>query len=66
MMSPLPADLTLVIPCYNEAANVAPLIEGVRRALEGMRWEVVFVDDNSPDGTSKAVEKAAQEDPVSA
>ena len=63
MMSPLPADLTLVIPCYNEVANVAPLIEGVRRALEGMRWEIVFVDDDSPDGTSKAVEKAAQEDP---
>ncbi|WP_438382068.1 glycosyltransferase family 2 protein [Asaia sp. BMEF1] len=63
MMQPLPADLTLVIPCYNEAPNVAPLIEGVKRALEGMKWEIVFVDDNSPDGTAQAVEESAQADP---
>lgn len=63
MTQPLPAELTLVIPCYNEAANVVPLIEGVRRALAGMRWEIVFVDDDSPDGTSRAVELCAQEDP---
>ena len=63
MTLPLPAELTLVIPCYNEAANVVPLIEGVRRALDGMRWEIVFVDDDSPDGTSRAVERCACEDP---
>ncbi|NVN03152.1 MULTISPECIES: glycosyltransferase family 2 protein [Asaia] len=63
MIEPLPADLTLVIPCYNEAPNVVPLIEGVKRALEGMKWEIVFVDDNSPDGTARAVERAAQTDP---
>ncbi len=49
MIQPLPADLTLVIPCYNEAPNVAPLIAGVTRALEGVKWEIVFVDDDSPD-----------------
>lgn len=63
MNHPLPADLTLVIPCYNEAANVEPLINGVKHALEGMRWEIVFVDDDSPDGTSRAVERAARRDP---
>lgn len=63
MTLPQPADLTLVIPCYNEADNVVPLIAGVRSALEGVNWEIVFVDDDSPDGTSHAVEKAAQADP---
>lgn len=63
MIQPLPADLTLVIPCYNEAPNVAPLIAGVTRALEGVKWEIVFVDDDSPDGTSQEVERAAQSDP---
>ncbi|RUT25057.1 dolichol monophosphate mannose synthase [Asaia sp. W19] len=62
MSLPLPADLTLVIPCYNEADNVRPLIEAVRRALGSLRWEIVFVDDDSPDGTSRAVEQAAQHD----
>lgn len=58
----LPADLTLVVPCYNEAENIAPLIAALSKALDGLRWEVVFVDDNSPDGTSEAVTRVARLD----
>ncbi len=58
----LPASLTVVIPCYNEAANVAPLVARLERALAGIAWEAVFVDDNSPDGTSEAVRAIAARD----
>jgi dolichol-phosphate mannosyltransferase len=40
--------LTIVVPCYNERPNVAPLIAKLDAALFGIAWEAVFVDDNSP------------------
>jgi len=55
--------LTVVIPCYNERPNVAPLIERLHVALRGIAWEVVYVDDNSPDGTATEVRRIAQTDP---
>src|SRR5262249_58510635 len=55
--------LTVVIPCYNERPNVAPLIERLHAALRGIAWEVVYVDDNSPDGTAAEVRRIAQTDP---
>jgi len=46
------ADLTVVVPCYNERPNVAPLVAALDAALTGIAWEVVCVDDDSPDGTA--------------
>ncbi|WP_367160150.1 glycosyltransferase family 2 protein [Kozakia baliensis] len=63
MTSRLPADLTVVVPCYNEVLNVAPLVRALEAALLQQRWEVVFVDDHSPDGTAQAVRELAQQDP---
>lgn len=55
--------LTLVIPTYNEALNIAPLFERIERALEGYDWEVIFVDDDSPDGTPAQINQlGAQRD----
>jgi dolichol-phosphate mannosyltransferase len=48
-------ELSVVIPTFNEAANVAALVEKLDTALAGIAWEAVFVDDNSPDGTAAAV-----------
>jgi dolichol-phosphate mannosyltransferase len=56
-------ELTIVVPCYNERPNVAPLIEKLDATLFGIAWEVVFVDDNSPDGTTAEVRRIAQTDP---
>jgi dolichol-phosphate mannosyltransferase len=56
-------ELTVVIPCYNERPNVAPMIEKLDAALFGIAWEVVYVDDNSPDGTAAEVRRIAQTDP---
>jgi dolichol-phosphate mannosyltransferase len=55
--------LTIVVPCYNERPNVAPLIAKLDAALFGIAWEAVFVDDNSPDGTTAEVRRIAQTDP---
>jgi dolichol-phosphate mannosyltransferase len=56
-------ELAVVVPCYNERPNVAPLIRKLDAALFGIAWEVVFVDDNSPDGTTAEVRRIAQTDP---
>jgi dolichol-phosphate mannosyltransferase len=54
-------ELCIVVPTFNERANVPLLVERLRRALVSCDWEVVFVDDNSPDGTA-AVAGAIGED----
>jgi dolichol-phosphate mannosyltransferase len=45
-------ELTVVVPTFNERANVVETVRLLRLALEGVAWEVVFVDDDSPDGTA--------------
>jgi len=56
-------DLTVVIPTYKEAANVAAVLQRLDAALTGRRWHVIFVDDDSPDGTAEAVKALARIDP---
>ncbi|MCB8879630.1 glycosyltransferase family 2 protein [Acidisoma cellulosilytica] len=46
------AELSIVVPCYKERPNVRPMVERIGAALPGVEWEVIFVDDNSPDGTA--------------
>jgi dolichol-phosphate mannosyltransferase len=56
------ATLTVVVPCYKERDNVAPMVAALDAALTGIAWEVVFVDDDSPDGTAAAARALAQDD----
>ena len=49
------AELCLVVPVLDERDNVCPLVERLRSTLDGIAWEVVFVDDGSTDGTRAAV-----------
>ncbi len=51
--------VSIIVPTYNEAENIAALVAGVFRALDShkIKGEVVIVDDNSPDGTAEAAEK---------
>lgn len=63
---PLPVvapELTIVVPTRNESANIRQLVALVDRALAGRHWEVIFVDDDSPDGTSQVVRDLGREDP---
>ena len=56
-------ELTLVAPVRNELANLAPLVEEVRAALDGVcRWELVLVDDGSDDGSAAEIRGLARTD----
>jgi dolichol-phosphate mannosyltransferase len=54
------AELTVVVPTLNERDNVPLLVEQLNQVLAGIRWEVIFVDDDSPDGTADVVRELAQ------
>jgi dolichol-phosphate mannosyltransferase len=56
-------ELTVVVPSFNEIDNVEPLIERLRDALNGIAWEVIYVDDDSSDGTAAKVRELSQTDP---
>jgi dolichol-phosphate mannosyltransferase len=56
-------DLCIVIPVLNERDNIAPLVASLHKVLEGRSWEVMFVDDDSRDGTREAIRKVAETDP---
>jgi dolichol-phosphate mannosyltransferase len=47
-------ELTIVVPTFNEKANIPLLVDRLVQLLTSCDWEVIFVDDNSPDGTAAA------------
>lgn len=55
-------ELAVVIPTFNEAANVPLLVARLDVALAGHGWEAIFVDDDSPDGTANAARAIARSD----
>jgi dolichol-phosphate mannosyltransferase len=55
-------DIAVVIPTYNERGNVDELIQRLGEVLYGLRWEAIFVDDDSPDGTAELVREHATRD----
>ncbi|WOH63905.1 glycosyltransferase family 2 protein [Bradyrhizobium sp. BWA-3-5] len=54
--------LSVVVPTFNERDNVIKLFEKLKATLEGIAWEVLYVDDNSPDGTWEVVRDLARRD----
>ena len=57
-----PLELAIVLPTLNERGNLGPLVGRLDKALAGIAWEAIFVDDNSPDGTSDEARKISQID----
>ena len=59
--------LSIIVPVYNEEANVEPLYEAVNRALDPMadryRWEFIFTDNCSSDRTFECLDRIASRDP---
>ncbi len=55
-------ELTIVVPTFNERANVAKLVEKLQGLLGDAGWEVIFVDDDSPDATASVVREIALRD----
>ena len=54
--------LGVVLPTYNERKNLRGMVARLDKALQGIDFEVIVVDDNSPDGTSDEARAIAQED----
>ncbi|PDT91255.1 dolichol monophosphate mannose synthase [Bradyrhizobium sp. Y36] len=55
-------ELSVIVPTFNERDNVTVLYRRLEATLANVAWEVVFVDDNSPDGTWDVVRALAQQD----
>jgi dolichol-phosphate mannosyltransferase len=56
-------DITVVLPTFNERANVLQVIAHLDAALLGLHWQAIFVDDDSPDGTALLLRQYAATDP---
>jgi dolichol-phosphate mannosyltransferase len=55
-------ELSIIVPTYNERDNVGVLVDRLAHSLEGLPWEVIFVDDDSKDGTADAVRELSAAD----
>ncbi|BCD62008.1 glycosyl transferase, family 2 [Nitratiruptor sp. YY08-26] len=53
--------LSVVIPVMNEEDNIEPLFKALREALEGLDYEIIFVDDGSTDNTVQRIKELADE-----
>ena len=60
-----PIDLSVLVPVYNEVGNIVPLHEELDKTLRGgpLRYELIFVDDGSRDGTTARLEEIQKADP---
>ena len=57
------AEFTVVVPTFNERDNISELVSRLEQCLQGKAWEVIFVDDDSTDGTAARVREIARQDP---
>jgi dolichol-phosphate mannosyltransferase len=58
-----PLRLSIVVPTFNESLNVRELVHRIGATLGDIKWEIIFVDDDSPDGTADVVREIARKDP---
>ena len=55
------SELTVVIPTFNEREVIHRVIRALDHVLTDINWDVIFVDDNSPDGTAQILREIAQQ-----
>jgi glycosyltransferase involved in cell wall biosynthesis len=55
--------LSIILPCFNEEKNIAPMHRALTRSCAGIAVEILFVDDGSADGTCEEVNLIAGRDP---
>jgi dolichol-phosphate mannosyltransferase len=55
-------ELSVIVPTLHERGNIHELVKRLSGVLVGVAWEVIFVDDDSHDGTANAVPELAQKD----
>lgn len=52
-----------IVPTINERDNIADLVQRLKTCLAGRSWEVIFVDDDSADGTAEVVRRISRREP---
>ncbi len=58
------ANITLIIPTFNERDNIVPLLERIHQALSNYNYKVLLIDDDSKDGTSEIAKSLSSKYPV--
>lgn len=59
-----PLRISVIVPTYNERENLEELFDRISRALEGYDYEIIIVDDDSPDGTWEFAQQLGERYPV--
>lgn len=59
-ISAAPLELAVVIPTFEERENIWPVLDRLAEALTGIHYEVIFVDDDSRDGTADCIREIAR------
>src|ERR1700704_760017 len=62
LQSAVAPQLSVIVPTFNERDNVTTLFRRLEATLKGIPFEVIFVDDDSPDGTCEVVRSLARAD----
>jgi polyisoprenyl-phosphate glycosyltransferase len=58
-----PPDFSIVLPAHNEVANIAPMVAALREVMAPLgRFEIIYIDDGSNDGTLDTLREAAGAD----
>ena len=60
-LQPAP-ELSVVVPTFNERENIPRLVDTLKASLPDVAWELIVVDDNSPDGTFEVAKRIAAAD----
>jgi len=53
-------DLSIIVPTLNEAGNIQALYQEIQQALDDVRWQIIFVDDDSSDDTRANIRSRIQ------
>lgn len=56
--------ISILLPTYNERENIEQLIKSIARSMQGYNYEIVVIDDNSPDGTADVAQALSTIFPV--
>ena len=58
--------ISIILPTFNEALNIPVIVPKIAAVLQplGKPWEIIVVDDNSPDDTAACAEKLQSEFPL--
>jgi dolichol-phosphate mannosyltransferase len=57
-------EISIIVPTYNEHDNIVPLVQRIHQSLQGHSFEIVFVDDNSRDGTADLIRNMSAPCPI--